>query len=179
MNMIIKKRQLVTATLVLALGAAVFANWYLTKPTKPSAVESTTVQAEQVTNLGDAKFVSATTASDDTIAGFKVKRDAAHDEAKETLNDVIKDSKSSSDAVTNAAQTLERLSNAIKTEADLENLVTAKISKDCVVAIDGETCQVIVPKNALNDNVSLQIKDIVINQAKIPAKNITIIQLNG
>lgn len=179
MSMIIKKKQLVTATLILALGAAVFANWYLSKPAEPSAVEGTTTPTKEVTNLGDAQYVSATTASSDTMAGFKVKRDAAHDEAKETLNGVIKDSKSSSDAVANATQNLEKLSSSIKTEADLENLVTAKISNECVVALDNESCQVIVPQGVLNDNVSLQIKDIVVNQTKIPAKNITIIQLNG
>lgn len=31
--MIIKKRQLLLATLIIALGAAVFINWYYTKPT--------------------------------------------------------------------------------------------------------------------------------------------------
>ena len=31
MNLLIKRRQLVMATLVVALGAAVFVNWYFTK----------------------------------------------------------------------------------------------------------------------------------------------------
>ncbi|MBP9989510.1 MAG: SpoIIIAH-like family protein [Ruminococcus sp.] len=177
--MIIKKKQLVTVALLFALGAAVLANWYLTKPVKPSATQGTTAKTEQVTNLGDAKYVSATTASDDTLAGFKVKRDATHDEMKETLNDVIKDEKSSDDAITNATQMLDKLTGSIKNETDIENLVTAKISKECVAVIDEEKCQVIVPHGSLNDNVSLQIKDIVVNQTKIPAKNITIIQLNG
>ena len=43
--------------------------------------------------------------------------------------------------------------------------------------IDGDVCQVIVGKGVLTDNVSLQIKDLVISQANIPAKNITIVEL--
>ena len=58
--MIIKKRQLLLATLIIALGAAVFINWYYTKPTAKSAgtkPEQTTQQAEQGANLGDARYV--------------------------------------------------------------------------------------------------------------------------
>jgi stage III sporulation protein AH len=182
MSMIIKKKQIVTVTLVLALGTAVFVNWYYSRPQAKSTLDGvTTTAAQESSNLGDAQYVSATTAqtSDDTMANFKVKRDAAHDEAKETLNSVIKDSKSSADAVTKATETLKSLTESIKDEADLENLITAKISKDCLVIIDGDVCQVVVPKGVLTDNVTLQIKELVMHQTKISAKNITIIELNG
>ena len=174
--MIIKRKQLVSIALVLTLGAAVFVNWYFSRPGVKSVIDTnqTTVN-RQAENLGDAQYVSATTASSETMADFKVKREAAHDEAKETLNAVIKDAQS--EAAEEAAEALAELSKAIKSEADLENLITAKISSDCVVIIDGDVCQVIVGKGVLTDNVSLQIKDLVINQANIPAKNITIVEL--
>ena len=175
MNMIIKKKQLVSVALVLTLSAAVFVNWYFAQ----TNVNYTALYYanRQVENLGDAQYVSATTAASETMADFKVKREAAHDEAKETLNAVIKDAKSDSEAAEEAAEALAELSKAIKSEADLENLITAKISNECLVIIDGDVCQVIVGKGVLTDNVSLQIKDLVINQAKIPAKNITIVEL--
>lgn len=178
--MVIKKKQLLTATLALALGAAVYVNWYYSKPqTKPTVDSIKTTVSQQTENLGDAQYVNATqTKSKENMASFKLKRDSAHDEAKETLDSVIKDNKSSSDAVLGATQALKELSSAIKTEADLENLITAKISKDCVVIVDGDVCQVIVPNGTLSDNVSVQIKEIVVNQAKIPSKNITIIELS-
>ena len=179
--MVIKKKQIVTATLAMALGAAVFINWYYTKPETIGAVnsgETTTVSDE---NLGEAQYVSATTAnnSEKTFADFKLKRDAAHDEAKETLNAVIKDPKSSQDAVTEASDDLSMLSATIKNEADLENLITAKISAECVVIIDDDGCQIIVPNGSVSENVSLQIKELVMNKAKILSKNITIIELKG
>lgn len=180
--MIIRKKQIVTATLALALGAAVFVNWYYTRPeTQPTLNNENTTKAEENENLGDAQYVSATTAkpSAETLADFKLKRDAAHDEAKETLNSVIKDQKSNSEAVANASDALKTLSDDIKDEADLENLITAKLSSDCVVIIDSDICQVIVGKGVLTDNFSLQIKELVMNQTKIPSKNITIIELNG
>ena len=178
MNMIIQKKQLVSIALVLTLGAAVFVNWYFARPGVKSVIDtSKTTVNRQVENLGDAQYVSATTASSETMAGFKVKREAAHDEAKETLNSVIKDAKSDSEAAEEAGEALAELSKAIKNEADLENLITAKISSDCVVIIDGDVCQVIVGKGVLTDNISLQIKDLVIKQTDIPSKNITIVEL--
>ena len=176
MNMIIKKKQLVSVALVLTLSAAVFVNWYFARPGVKSTIDTgKTTANRQVENLGDAQYVSATTAASETMADFKVKREAAHDEAKETLNAVIKDA--NSEAAEEAAEALAELSKAIKSEANLENLITAKISNECLVIIDGDVCQVIVGKGVLTDNVSLQIKDLVINQAKIPAKNITIVEL--
>lgn len=179
--MVLKKKHLLTATLALALGAAVFVNWYYSKPTtKPTADTVQTTRAQETENLGDAQYVSATTAkaSEETMAGFKVKRNAAHDEATETLNSVVKDSKSTPEAVKQATAALKELSSDIKAEADLENLIAAKISKDCIVIIDSDVCQVIVPKGTLTDNVSLQIKELVVNQTKISSKNITIIELS-
>lgn len=177
--MIIKRKQLVTVALVLTLSAAVFVNWYASRTGVKSVIDTkqTTVDRQNDT-LGDAQYVSASTAqSFQTLADFKVKREAAHDEAKETLNSVIKDTKSDPDAIKNASETLEELSKAIKYEADLENLIKAKISDDCVVIIDGDMCQVIVGKDIATENISLQIKDLVIKQANIPAQNITIVEL--
>lgn len=180
--MVLKKKQIVTTTLALALGAAVFVNWYYTKPQTQSTLnaENTTGTTESE-NLGDAQYVSATTVSsgEKTLADFKLKRDSARDEAKETLNSIIKDPKSSSESVSQATQSLQIIAEDIKDEADLENLITAKISAECIVIIDSEVCQVILEKGILTENVSLQIKDLVVKQTKVPSKNITIIELKG
>lgn len=176
--MIIRKKQLVSIALVLTLSAAVFVNWYFSRPGVESVIDTTkTTENRQSDNLGDAQYVSATAASSETMADFKVKREAAHDEAKETLESVIKDAKSDSEAAKKAAEALTELSQDIKRETDLENLITAKISSENVVIIDGDVCQVIVNSGVLTDNISLQIKDLVIKQTSIPAQNITIVEL--
>lgn len=176
--MIIRKKQLVSIALVLTLSAAVFVNWYFSRPGVESVIDTgKTTENRQAENLGDAQYVSATAAASEAMASFKVKREAAHDEAKEALESVIKDAKSDSEAAKKAADALTELSQGIKREADLENLITAKISSENVVIIDGDVCQVIVNNGVLTDNVSLQIKDLVIKQADIPAQNITIVEL--
>lgn len=180
--MVFKKKQVVTATLVLALGTAVFVNWYYSRPQSAPTLDSvTTAHTQQTENLGDARYVSATTSSKskETMSELKVKRQAAHDKALEALNSVIKDQKSSSRAVTEAEEKLEALSEAFRDEADIENLISAKLGGECLAIIDDESCRIVLQKGALNNESAVQIRELVMNQTKIPAKNITIIEING
>ena len=63
MSATIKRKHLVLTGLVIALGTAMFVNWYYTKPEAKSvskaADETTTVSA----NLGDAMYVNGTAAA--------------------------------------------------------------------------------------------------------------------
>ena len=188
--MVIKKRQIVTATLVLALGSAVFINWYYTRPESELANAGTSVEAIEETagNLGDAQYVNATTTDQNTatsssksefFAATKLRRASAHDEAAEVLNDVIKDTSSDATAVKEATVALTALSNAIKLEGDMESLIKAKIGSECVVLINNEKVEVVVGKGALDDNKILQIKEIALNQTEFPVENITIVELSS
>lgn len=99
--MVVRKRQIIAAALVLALGSAVFINWYYNRPSVKSANAKPSVEAVDNTggNLGDAQLVNssgvsesavATGKSSDYFASAKLRRNSAHDEASETLNKVIK-----------------------------------------------------------------------------------------
>ena len=98
--MVVRKRQIIAAALVLALGSAVFINWYYNRPSVKSANAKPSVEAVDNTggNLGDAQLVNssgvsesavATGKSSDYFASAKLRRNSAHDEAAETLNKVI------------------------------------------------------------------------------------------
>ena len=184
--MVVRKRQIIAAALVLALGSAVFINWYYNRPSVKSANAKPSVEAVDNTggNLGDAQLVNssgvsesavATGKSSDYFASAKLRRNSAHDEASETLNKVIKDSS----AVKEATEALKALSNAIKLEGDIEALIKAKTGGDCVVIINNNSAEVIVAKGALNDTVILQIKEIVLKQTGFSAENITIVELSS
>ena len=92
------------------------------------------------------------------------------------MNEIIKDSSSSPEAVVSAEKALEEISRTIKLENDLENLITAKIGSECVVVINDGKAQAIVNKNTLNGTVSTQIIDIITSQANIFSENITLIE---
>lgn len=181
--MVLKKRQIVTGALLLALGSAVFINWHYSKP----QVKDTSAQTN--VNLGDAQFVNATASSsgnksqsskgEDYFASTRMKRKAAHDEAAEMLNKVISDKNADDKSKKQAADNLSALSNAVKLEADTEALIKSKIKGECAVLINNAEVQVVVEKGVLNDNVILKIQEIVIEQTGISSQNITIIELNS
>lgn len=190
--MIFKKRQVLMAALVVALGAAVFVNWYYTKQPQTvqtnspvSSTQQNTENQEAATagNLGDAQFVSGTLPSSENktdepeyFVQAKLDRTVAHDKAKETLQQTIDSSTADAESKKAASEALEKLSANIKKETDTENLIKAKISSGCVVVIDNSKAQVIVEKGKLNDTVVLQIKEIVIQQTGFTVENITIIE---
>lgn len=191
--MIFKKRQVLMAALVVALGAAVFVNWYYTKQPQTvqtnspvSSTQQSTENQEAATagNLGDAQFVSGTLPSSENkttdepeyFVQAKLDRTVAHDKAKETLQQTIDSSTADAESKKAASEALEKLSANIKKETDTENLIKAKISSGCVVVIDNGKAQVIVEKGKLNDTVVLQIKEIVIQQTGFTVENITIIE---
>lgn len=184
--MIIKKKQLLTATLVLALGAAVFVNWYYTRQPEISSVNSPSAEASEnkaAGNLGDAQFVSGTIAPTEKteaepeyFAKAKLDRNAAHDKAKESLEKIVNSEGADEESKKSASQTLAALAQNIKRETDCENLIKAKTASACVVIIDSDKVQVIVEKGKADDKLALQIKDIIIQQSEAKAENITIIE---
>ena len=180
MNLIIKKRQIIMSALVLALGSAVFVNWYFTRPeAEPVQAEKTEKQSYSV--LGDAQYVNAsgentTTTVTDEFAQFKLDREKAHDEAFDKLKEVINDASASKSAVDTAAQQLAQLSNNIKLEADIDALISAKCGFDCLTAINNSKVQIICRKGSLNSSSILQIKEIVMTHAGVSAENITVFE---
>lgn len=187
--MILKRKQIIMAALTIALGAAVFVNWYYTRPEAQPAAGSTVGESsgensQTINNLGDAQYVSSTITGNSVktqakpeseyFAKARLSRQTAHDEACETLNDIIKDASYDEKVKTDATNELSKLAKLIKTQSDTENLITAKISADCLVIINSEKADVIVAKGSLNDTAALQIKDIIIKQTGFTSDKITI-----
>lgn len=179
MGITVKKRHLITATLICALAAAIFVNRYYTSPKTAATsgkIENTTMVQTGVddASLGDAQLVNAS--ANKYFSEAKIKRNEAHDEALEALNDVIKDSSSDAQAVLQAQKSLSDLSNDIKLEADIENLITAKLGSECLAVINGEKIEIIVSKGVVNETVNTQIVDIILKQNEKFSENITIIE---
>ena len=190
--MIIRKRQLLLATLIIALGAAVFVNWYYTRPDVESALSpspQTTTQpaVQEGANLGDARYVISTDAvledapaqamANEYFASAKLRRRTAHDEAAEALNDVIKDGDSSDSVAKQAAELLEELSNSIALESDIENLITAKVGCENLVILNRGNAEIIVENGSLDDVAIVKIKEIAVEQTGYPVENISITEM--
>ncbi|MBQ7541592.1 MAG: SpoIIIAH-like family protein [Clostridia bacterium] len=176
--MILKKRQLVTATLVLALGAAVFVNWYYAKPhadVSPAQAEATVTAAAE--NLGDAQYVlSDVSGKHDPFAEARLKREQAQDAALEALQDVLRDSSATEAATAEASKALAALTGRLTAESDIETLVQAKTGLCCLAILDDDSAQVLLEKTPQEKSVLLQISEIVVQKTDLDAADVTIIE---
>ncbi len=183
--MIMKKKQLLMATLVIALGAAVAVNWYYTE--NPINTTEPTVYSEISGNLGDSVSVDAEAESEDAqvqsvmangsfFATERLKRDEAYDEIIDNIEELAGKENITGEQGDKITQLLDRYARNMKVQSDTESLITAKTGSDCIVVINGEACQVIMEKNSLNDTIILQITEIIEKNTNISAKNLTIIE---
>ena len=167
------KKQIIFAGLLIALCAAVYVNWYYTKPMSEvkDGVQKETTEAQ---NLGEAQYVNATEAGD-YFESAKLNRSKAHADAQDALNKVIESDSADEESKAQAREKLNALAQSIQNEADIENLITAKTGGKVLVSI-GDTVEVILEKGTLNDTTALQIKEIVVNKTQISAEKITLVE---
>lgn len=174
MNMIIKRRQLILATLVVALGAAVFVNWYYTGSNTLAPGEETT-SPEYVQNLGEAKYVNAEAEKlgSDYFTEARLNRKKSNDEALDKLNKSLGSAVAGTDEAKSIAEEIDELTDQIKTEDTLVNLISAKTGGDCIVMLTNGATQVVVQKGILNDEVALQIMDIITRNTDLDPTKVT------
>ena len=188
--MLIKKKQLLTATLMIALTAAVAVNWYYTNNVPKVGAEDVsqeshvgdsllvagTVISNEETDFGDEISSVSTNSSDTYFSQAKLKRSQSHDEIIDEIKDFIDDDSLAQNEKNEVSVMLEEFKNNIKKESDIENLINAKASGQVLVIINDGTGSVVVEKGILNDTLIMQITDIFEKNTGISAENLTIIE---
>ncbi len=187
--MIVKKRQILTATLIIALGAAVAVNWYYTNPEKQNNTSTTTVTESVSGNLGDSMLVAGTVPNEHTsteettdyssaeyFAQAKLSRENSNDKITDQIDEILENEVLSEADKNKIEKLVEEYQNTVKSQTDAENLIKAKTGSECLVVINDGACQVIMEKNSLNEAVILQITEIIEKNTNISAENLTIIE---
>ena len=174
MSFSIKRKQIVFAGLVLSLAAALYVNWYYTRPTAETPVTEPTTASQEQVNLGDAQFVNATL-GDDYFAKAQLNRSKAQDESRQSLQEIIKSEQADSDSRASAEKALEELEKNIVAQTEIESFIKAKSGGEVFVSL-GNTAEVILQKGTLTDELCLQITDIITRKTNIISEKITIIE---
>ncbi|MBQ7638640.1 MAG: SpoIIIAH-like family protein [Clostridia bacterium] len=161
MNVLIGKKQIMLAALVVMLGLAVFVNWYYTN----SSTELFPEGAANADNSSDGSDSSARFASaeeeDEYFADMKLKRTASQSAAIEELNAVLASSDSAAEDVRRVSDEIAALTAAAKAEGDIESLVCAQLGGNCVAVIGDNSVDVIVSPSTLSGSSVLVISDII------------------
>ena len=157
MSLIIKKKQILTATLVIALVAATGVNWYYSQYMTTGTINETTTQSVSG-NLGDSLLVAGTTASENEnttdvsadsknyFSEAKLKRAEAEDESIDAIEDIIENPNLDTQQKQKVSSLLSDYTSKLKAQTDTENLIRAKTGSECLVIINEDKCQVILEK---------------------------------
>lgn len=172
---IIGKKQLLIFTLVGALGLSVFINWYYSNP-KQDIVEP---ELTEKNNLGEAQYVNSNsiTDSNEFFNNANMNRTKAHDLAKENLNEIINNPNSSKETIDLAREKLFKISEQIKLEADIENIVKSQTNSQCLVTMSENNIEVILPKESINESLIVKIKNIILSKTELSSEQISIIEI--
>ena len=153
------KKQLVLASLVLALGAAVYLNWQFAGTGRLPVGDS----SSETSQLGAAQLVNNT----------YVERD----QALELLDGVLEDVDSDSAAKQQAVEEASAIAQNILAESNVESLLEAKGYTDCVAYITAQECSVVLA-GAVEEADTLIVQEVVMEQTGLTADKIKIIGTN-
>jgi len=179
------KKQLVLASLVLALGAAVYLNWQFAGvnklPVGDSSSEVSQLGAAQLVNNAYVETVSddlkkqpSSDSSADLFSEARLNRQNSRDEAMDLLDDVLESVDADSDAKKEAVEQASVIAQSILKETNVENLLQAKGYEESVAYINNGECSVVV-SGEIQEADTLIIQEVVMDQTGITADKIKII----
>ena len=182
-------RNLVVVAIVLFVGAAVYLNWSYNHQ---SATDGTGTEDPGKT-LGQTSLVSGTddepgvdgkavTGGNTTGSGYfasaRLNRQQARDSALELLQKAASDASADQSIVDEANASIQTMAAYTLSEAQVENLVTAKGYGDCICFLNDDSVSVVVSATAdgRGENDIAKIVEIVMKETGLTAEQIKIIE---
>ena len=180
------KRNAVAAAIVLFVCGAVYLNWSYTQDTETgkNLGEAALVGSQRDDLLKkDSDQAKAEGKEDAAESGTyfstaRLNRQQARDNALSLLQEATQDEKADQAAVDEANAAIQTMADYTMTEAQIENLVTAKGYADCVAFLGENSISVVVSavENGMTDTDAARIGEIVMEQTGLTADQIKIIE---
>ena len=173
------KRNAVAAVILVLVCAAIFLNGrYAEKAEKPAKVLG---QAQQVDAAADeAAEVSGEAGGTDYFASARLTRQQSRDSALSLLKEASENEDVDAETANEAAKSIQTLAAYTLSEAQIENMITAKGYADCVVFLseDGASIVVSTGEDGLQTEDVARITDIVKQETGLSAECIKIMEVN-
>lgn len=195
------KRNAVVVAIVLFVGAAVYLNWSYSKQTAEGGTggsgsggkllgQTTLVNGEDggkdapsTPAPSDGPDAASSAAPGGTVstgyfASARLNRQQARDSALELLQQAAADANAQQNVVDEANASIQSMAALTLSEAQVENLVTAKGYGDCVCFIGENSASVVVSSTAdgLSETDIAKISEIVMEETGLAASKIKIIE---
>lgn len=188
MNMVVGKKQIVLASLIAALGVAVYLNYQFADVDGEYIASSTGSGLREQENYGDATFVDTKTAIENQLTAVsldnseyfyeaKLTRSKSRDEAVEALKTMLGEEELTLEQKSVLTEQATEYARAIEVEGKIENLLKAKGFTDCMVYYDAEKVDVILKSEGLEADEVTQIRDVILDETDVSAQNISIVPI--
>lgn len=182
------KKQILLGTLAVALGVAVYLNYYFAQsPVLPDSniqIEAGTKPGEDDKTLGEALNVNGNAENkeeqtpEEYFEMARKNREASRKEATQTVKDLLSDVKATDEQKNAVTAQVIAMTKAIEQESKIESLVKAKGFTDCVAYIENDSCSVVVHSDDLTAQDAAKISQVVTAQSNISAEKINIVTVN-
>lgn len=178
-NMILGKKQIVLASLVLVLGAAIYLNYTFSQTGQPYDITTaaTASDEEGTEHYGEAQLTGAPaedSTADEYFAQARLERQRSRDEAVETLANTLGNADLSDEEKELATAKALEVSKQMESEANIETLVKAKGFEDCLAIVSDDSVKVVVKTEGLNAEQAAQIKNIILEETDVLAENVSV-----
>lgn len=196
------KRNAIAAAIVLFVCGAVYLNWSYAQDTEAgkNLGEAALVGSDSLLRTGDAAAQEGKDAKDTKTAGdakdgqdtakepgaasgtyfstARLNRQQARDNALSLLQEAAGDEKADQNSIDEANAAIQTMAGYTVTEAQIENLITAKGYADCVAFLGEDSISVVVSavENGMTDADAARIGEIVMEQTGLKADQIKIIE---
>jgi stage III sporulation protein AH len=174
--MVINRRHIILASLVVALGLAIFLNYRFSDGSVTTSAKTSSG------NLGDTAYVAnqnVSSAKTDFFATVRLQRSQNRDTSEQVEKSITGSSSATAAQREKACETINQIVKDINTEGNIETIIKAKGFAECVCVISNGGVEVVVkPKtsNSLSANDIAIIDDVVLSQTK--STKVKIIQQN-
>lgn len=183
------KRNAVVAAIVLFVCMAVYLNWsYQQEPLETAGTGKVLGEAALVGGTsdnadliqGDAALGEGTVTvdEDDYFASARLNRQQARDSALSLLQKAANDDKADQAVKDEANETIQTMASVTVSEAQIENLVTAKGYSDCVAFIGEDSISVVIGpvEGGMTTADTAKIMDIVTAETEFTASQVKIME---
>lgn len=135
--------------------------------------------AEKTENTGEEETPgeAVLTGSSNFVAQAKVNREQVRSANKETLLEIINNENLGEEQKQEAVNSMVNMTDLAEQEEAAELLLDAQGFSNVVVNLTGDSADVIVPKEYMEDARRAQIEDIIKRKTSVPAENIVITPL--
>ncbi len=188
---VVRKRQVAAASLILLIGIAGYLN--MTIQSGETDPNISVMYTEASKRLGEAKMVNSTetqeqenegtgknnssAVSADYFTNAKMEREKTRGETIEMLTGMLNSSGADKAAKENAQKQIEMLAKFSEAEVSAENMIRAKGYGDCIVFMGENVTSVAVQTNGLNEIDAAVITELVANTGAARADQVKIVEI--